>query len=140
MKKINTDWFKSAAVLGATTLYAPNAFAAFNLGAGDGANKAQPTQTPTCLFKSTVPGDPCTGSGVTPLFTTIANILIFLTGAIAVIMLIFGGLRYVTSGGNPSSTKAAKDTIMYGIIGLVVAILAYAIVNFVVGALKPATP
>ena len=62
----------------------------------------------------------------------IVNVLLFIVGAVAVIMLIVGGLRYVLSGGDSSQTKAAKDTILYAIIGIVVATAAYAIVNFVV--------
>ena len=65
---------------------------------------------------------------------TIVNVLLFVIGAVAVIMLIIGGLRYTTSNGDASAIKGAKDTILYAIIGIVVAILAYAIVNFVVGA------
>jgi hypothetical protein len=59
------------------------------------------------------------------------NLLLFLVGVISIIVIIVGGLRYVLSGGNPQSTNAAKDTILYAVIGLVVALLAYAIVNFV---------
>ena len=65
---------------------------------------------------------------------TITNVLMFLIGAIAVIAIIIGGIRYVTSNGDASQTKAAKDTIMYAVIGVIVAILAYAIVNFVITA------
>lgn len=50
-------------------------------------------------------------------------------------MIIIGGLRYVTSGGNPSSVTGAKNTIMYAIVGLVVAFLAFAAINFVLGSL-----
>ena len=46
-------------------------------------------------------------------------------------MVILGGIQYSTSQGDAGKVKKAKDTIMYGIIGLVVAILAFAIVNFV---------
>lgn len=63
---------------------------------------------------------------------TITNVLLFIIGAIAVIMIIIGGIRYVTSNGDASQTKAAKDTILYAVIGVIVAILAYAIVNFVI--------
>lgn len=66
----------------------------------------------------------------------VVNVMLFLLGAIAVIMIIIGGIRYATSGGDASSTKAAKDTILYAVIGLVVAILAYAIVNFILNAFK----
>jgi len=65
---------------------------------------------------------------------TVTNILLFVLGAIAVIMIIIGGIRYATSNGDASATKAAKDTILYAVIGLIVAILAYAIVRFVIEA------
>ncbi|MBX4197631.1 pilin [Candidatus Saccharibacteria bacterium] len=52
-------------------------------------------------------------------------------GVIAVIMIIVGGFRYITSGGNPESTKSARNTILYAIIGLVVVALAQIIVRFV---------
>jgi hypothetical protein len=46
-------------------------------------------------------------------------------------MLIVGGLRYITSNGDAQGATSAKNTILYAIIGLIVAILAYAIINFV---------
>lgn len=67
---------------------------------------------------------------------TVVNILLFLLGAIAVIMIIIGGIRYATSNGDAQQVKSAKDAVLYAVIGLVVAILAYAIVNFVLGAFK----
>lgn len=67
----------------------------------------------------------------------IVNILLYILGAIAVIMIIIGGVRYTTANGEASSIKSAKDTILYAVIGLIVAIMAYAIVNFVVGAFTP---
>ena len=67
---------------------------------------------------------------------TITNILLFVLGAIAVIMIIIGGIRYATSNGDSSQTKAAKDTILYAVIGLVVAIVAYAIVQFILTAFQ----
>ena len=63
---------------------------------------------------------------------TIVNTLLFVLGSIAVVMIVIGGIRYTISNGESSQIKSAKDTIMYAVIGLVVAILAYAIVNFVV--------
>lgn len=63
----------------------------------------------------------------------ITNTLLFAIGVVAVIMLIVGGFRYIFSGGNSTNTSAAKDTILYAVIGIVVALLAYAIVNFVLG-------
>ena len=68
------------------------------------------------------------------IFKTVINVLLFLIGAISVIMIIYGGIRYVTSGGDQGAVTSAKNTILYAVVGLVVAILAYAIVNFVVDA------
>jgi len=74
------------------------------------------------------------GDGGTDLTTTIQyiiNAIIFVVGIVAVVMVILGGIQYSTSQGAADKVKKAKDTIMYGIIGLIVAILAFAIVNFV---------
>lgn len=70
-------------------------------------------------------------TGPTGVFAVVANILLFLVGAVAVIMLIIGGLRYVTSNGDQNAVTGAKNTILYAIIGIVVAFLAYAGVQFV---------
>jgi hypothetical protein len=75
------------------------------------------------------------GTDLKTFIKTIVNILLFVLGAIAVIMIIIGGIRYTTSNGDASAVKGAKDTIFYAVIGLVVAILAYAIVNFVISSL-----
>ena len=71
------------------------------------------------------------------LFTKITNAALFLIGAVSVLMLIYGGIRYTISGGESSAVTAAKNTILYAIVGIVVAILAYAIVQFVIGTLIP---
>ena len=71
-------------------------------------------------------------SGSDSLFKTVTNVLLFLIGAVSVIMLIVGGLRYVLSNGDSSAVTSAKNTILYAVIGIIVALLAYAIVNFVV--------
>jgi len=81
-----------------------------------------------------------TGAGdksIKDLIKIISEVLLFVLGAIAVIMIIVGGIRYTTSNGEASQIKSAKDTILYSIIGVIVAILAYAIVNFVVGNFAP---
>lgn len=75
------------------------------------------------------------GTDLNNVFKTVANIMLFLVGAIAVIMLIVGGLRYVTSGGDQTAVTSAKNTILYAIVGIVVAFLAFAAVNFVTGQL-----
>ena len=62
----------------------------------------------------------------------ITNILVIVIIVAAVLMVVIGGLRYTLSGGNGNATKEAKDQILYAIIGIIVALLASAIVNFVV--------
>ncbi len=72
--------------------------------------------------------------GAAPLeakITDFVNIGLFLAGALAVLALVYGGIRYVTSTGDASRIKAAKETIIYAIIGLVVTIMSYAIIRFV---------
>jgi hypothetical protein len=79
-------------------------------------------------------GDGCqepTGTNVNSIVATVVNILSFVVGVAAVIMIIIGGLRYVTSNGDSNSINTAKNTILYAIIGLVVVALAQVIVQFV---------
>lgn len=66
-----------------------------------------------------------------PVQTVISTLLVVI-GIVAVIMIIIGGIRYTLSNGDASQIKSAKDTVLYSVVGLVVAMLAYAIVNFVV--------
>ena len=82
------------------------------------------------------PPSSCSSGTLGDIFGRIANTLIFLIGAISVIMIIIVGLRFVISMGNPKQVQAARDTILNAIIGLVIAISSYAIVNFVIGAFK----
>jgi hypothetical protein len=91
----------------------------------EGVNAARGEGQPSQLF-----GD---GS----IFTTIVNVLLFIIGALSVIMLIIGGFRYTLSGGNSSNVTAAKNTILYAIVGLVIAFLAFAVINFVLTAVAP---
>ena len=73
---------------------------------------------------------------ITTTIKTVVNVLLFVVGILSVIMIIVGGLRYVTSAGNASAVTGAKNTIIYAVIGLVVAFLAFAIVNWVLGLFK----
>ena len=61
----------------------------------------------------------------------IINVILSVLGIVTVIMIILGGVQYTTSAGDPAKVTKAKNTIMYGVIGLVIALLAFAIVNFV---------
>ena len=77
-----------------------------------------------------------TSTGLFGVIKTVINVMLVIGGIIAVIMIILGAIRYITSNGDQAGIKAAKDTIMYSIVGLVVAILAFAIVQFVVDKIK----
>ncbi len=65
------------------------------------------------------------------VFGRITNVILLIIGIVSVIMLIYGGLRYILSGGDSKKVTDAKNTILYSIIGLIISLLAYAIVNFV---------
>ena len=63
--------------------------------------------------------------------TKLINLLSLLVGLIAVIMIVLGGFRYITSGGNEQNVAAAKRTVTYALIGLLIVVLAQVIVRFV---------
>ncbi|MBQ3474254.1 hypothetical protein IJH24_02400 [Candidatus Saccharibacteria bacterium] len=65
--------------------------------------------------------------------TGILNAVIAVLGIVCVVVIIIGGINYMTSTGDAGKVKKAKDTILYGLIGLIVCVLAFAIVNFVIG-------
>jgi hypothetical protein len=81
------------------------------------------------------PGQATTLFGPGGIFQTITNTALYIIGAVSVLMLIYGGIRYTISMGDAKNVEAAKNTIMYAVIGVVVALLAYAIVNFVLTSL-----
>lgn len=88
-----------------------------------GAEAARCDGCPTNLF-----GD----DGV---FKQITNTILYIVGVVAVIMLIIGGIKYLISGGDSKKVTDAKNTVLYAIIGLIIALLSFAIVNFVISAL-----
>jgi len=71
------------------------------------------------------------GSSIDSLLAFVLNILSAIAGLISVIFIIIGGLKYITSGGNPEKTNQAKNTILYTVIGLLIIALAQVIVRFV---------
>lgn len=108
-------WAGAISVL--SLLAVPGTTAAFSM--QEGVNAARGEGQPSDLF----------GSG--GVLTTVTNTLLFVVGALSVIMIIIGGLRYIVSGGNTASVTAAKNTVLYAIVGLIIAFLAFAAVNFV---------
>ena len=89
-------------------------------GVASGVSCGKNNSSPTNLF----------GNG--GIFQTVINIMLFIVGVLAVVMIIFSGIRYTSSRGDPKQVESAKNTLMYSIIGLVIAIFAYAIINWIV--------
>lgn len=81
-------------------------------------------------------GDVSDGRSLEDSIGVILNAVFGIIGVVAVVFIIIGGINYVTSQGDPGKTKKARDTILYAVIGLIVTLLAFAIVNFVLGSIK----
>ena len=69
--------------------------------------------------------------GLSNILKNATNIVLFIAGALAVIMIIYGAIRFMTAHGNEKQVESARLIVTYSVIGLIIAILAYALVNFV---------
>ena len=69
--------------------------------------------------------------GSDALVKDVITILVWIVGIASVIVIIYGGILFTTSAGDSGKVKKGKDAILYGIVGLLIAILAYVIVGFV---------
>lgn len=68
---------------------------------------------------------------VTAVIKSVIGIISFLVGLVAVLMIVIAGFRFVTSNGDSNTIASARNTIIYAVIGIVITVMAYAIVNFV---------
>ena len=75
--------------------------------------------------------DPTGGKEVGTVVVDVINLMLYIIGILSVIMIIFSGIKYATSAGATDKVKSAKDTLIYSVVGLIIAIFAFAIVNFV---------
>jgi len=82
------------------------------------------------------PGNSAGADNLPDVAKNVINVILYVLGILAVGFIIYGGVKYSMSAGDAAKVKSAKDTIMYAIIGLIVAILAFAIINFVIGAFE----
>ena len=122
MKKITKNIIQTlTGISSALVLWAGKAMAATSV--QEGADAAHVEGMPTELI------------GNNGVFTRITNTALLIIGLVSVVMLLCGGLRYIISGGDNKKVTDAKNTVLYAIIGLIIAILAYAIVNFVLNAI-----
>ena len=119
MKQITKTLTQTLTGLGALLCLSTSRVLASALSVQEGANAARAEGMPTELI-----GD----NGV---FSRLTNTILLIVGLISVIMLVYGGLRYILSGGDSKKVTDAKNTILYAIIGLIISLLAFAIVHFV---------
>lgn len=119
MKQITKTLTQTLTGLGALLCLSTSRVLASALSVQEGADAARAEGMPTELI-----GD----NGV---FSRLTNTILLIVGLISVIMLVYGGLRYILSGGDSKKVTDAKNTILYAIIGLIISLLAFAIVNFV---------
>ena len=74
-----------------------------------------------------------TGSeSLTSIVGTVINTMLFIVGILSVIMIIYAGIRFITANGNAQQVSTAKNILIYSIVGLVISIIAYAVVNWVI--------
>lgn len=85
-------------------------------------------------------GSDCTDSGVTSAVSAAVSILSLIVGVAAVVMVMLGGFKYITSGGESSKVANAKSTLLYALVGLAVAALAQFLVHFVLNNANNAAP
>jgi hypothetical protein len=76
-------------------------------------------------------GSNCNDSGVTNVISAVVQILSLVVGIAAIIMVIVAGFKYITSGGESGKVANAKNTLIYALVGLVIAALAQFLVHFV---------
>lgn len=81
-------------------------------------------------------GSDCTDRAVNGLIKTIVELLSYIIGVVAVIVIMVGGFKYITSNGDSNGVENAKNTILYAVIGLVVAVLAQFLVRVVLSQVK----
>ena len=119
MKKITKTLTQTLTGLGALICPSTSRALASAISIQEGADAARAEGMPTELI------------GNNGVFSRITNTILLIVGLISVIMLVYGGLRYILSGGDSKKVTDAKNTVLYAIIGLIISLLAFAIVNFV---------
>jgi hypothetical protein len=123
-----------AAPLSATAVSPPVSVAAYSTFSGCDAKADPQTANATACTDQNPSTDPISGSGGILLHAT--QIISYIAGAAAIILLILGGIRYITSGGDASNVKSAKDTVLYALIGIAIVVIAQTLIAFVLDKLS----
>ena len=93
------------------------------------------TATPDQFVSGSKPSGAVNGD-LMDMIKNIINIVLGVVGIVAVVMMIMGGISFITSQGDAGKVTKARNTILYGVVGLIVALLAFAIVDFVLTNIK----
>lgn len=114
------------AVLLPCLLMSPLAAEAYNPFSGAKCGSGKTHESAVCHASS---GNPI--SGTSGLIADITNIVAYVAGAAAIIVIIIGAIRYITSGGDPGNVKQGKDAVLYAMIGLAVIVVAKTLIIYV---------
>ena len=111
-----------------TSLVTTNTYADCKCPAGSLKADSPCTSLAECNIPDNAPG---TEKDLVTRIVDIINVIVGVVGILAVIVIVIGAILFVVSTGEAAKTTRARNTILYGVIGLVVSMLAFAIVNFV---------
>jgi cellulose synthase/poly-beta-1,6-N-acetylglucosamine synthase-like glycosyltransferase len=79
-------------------------------------------------------GLPTSTGSITDIILNVIKLLLALIGALSVIFIIIGGIQMVSAAGNPKNFARGRETLLYAVVGIIVALGAYGIVSFIGGA------
>jgi hypothetical protein len=112
--------------LAAGMLFVPaTTFAAYNGVFGDVCESSEAQSTQVCKDQA------ITDNPVTETIGNVVDLVSIIAGSVAVIMVIFGGIRFVISSGDAAKVASARQTVLYALVGLVVIVFSNAIIKFV---------
>jgi hypothetical protein len=95
------------------------------------------TNSQGCAQQGTETLDAGSTLSIDKIIGTVISVLAWIIGVVSVFMVIFGGFRFVTAGGDPNAISSARSTIFYALIGMVVAVLAQVIIRYVLKSFFP---
>jgi hypothetical protein len=125
------------AILGSLFMVPMLATAATGIDCAHPASAKEQIQCGACGASGAASCDPSPApKKLSDTIATVINIISVFGGALAVIMIIIGGMRYITSAGSPEGAKGARNTIVYAVVGLVIIGIAQIIVHFVINSVK----
>jgi hypothetical protein len=122
--------YKKGGMMAAAALMAVVSLAG-NVNAGDCPQGSLRQTYSNSISECNIADDHAGSNDLMKTINTIIDVVLGVLGILAVAYIIYGGFMFTTAAGDAAKTKKARETIMYGVIGLVVALLAFAIVNFV---------